>query len=486
MMDFSLLYKVGEHAPPCGSADLLLLRDTFEKICSDPVKVGIFTDTIDRPPELEENVRYRRGIIGDLSADPQLARRLKTVFARYDRMRDDWAETRAAASVDLAGGAAPEVCLEAAWSALRRMAAFPSALISFLSEISEITSGDRVASDGLKLLNSRCGELCRGELKTLAETAELFRFSSPDTHEIEVSAVFDPYVGGFTGMQVAGVRETEKKKRGIAALLQKRAKSVETSEGEAVETAKRLAASAAKDLCDLFASRIGAVYGEFYGISRELCFYECAVEYIACLQAKGVPFCYPLIGADGGTEISGLRDLRLIASGEDPVPSDLSLSGGTRGILIRGENGSGKTTFLRSVGTAYLLFRAGLPIPASEARMSVGGGVFCHFASAEEDLCAGDRAGRFEGEARAVSGIVDRLRPGSVFLMNETFQTTSYEDGTAAMRDLLAALGGSEVRYLLVTHLTGLFDPSPEGAACIEFDLHRHKYQYLNRERTSK
>lgn len=481
-MSFSLLFKTENRPRRTGSADALLLGETMKTICSDAHKAAVFTEIIDSPLELGEDIEYRREIVADLESDPALARRLKTVFARYDRMRGDWAETRGAAVLTPPDDADPEASLEAAWSALRRMAVFPAALSSFIGEIREITSSGGIRSGGLHMLNARCSELSDGELKALSEAAELFRFSSPETHEPEITAFFDPlpFDGGYSGVRICGLKEIVEKKRGLSAVLQKKPKKgVLSSDGEVTGEATALAALAAYDLGTLFASRIGAIYDEFFGISEEMCFYECALEYLGHLKEKGAGYCLPDPEEEGVTLIRGLYDLRLTALGETPVPSDAAISADSPGLLIRGENGSGKTTFLRALGTAQLLFQAGLPIPAGSAAMSVCSGVFTHFASAEEDFRAGDRAGRFEGEARAVSAIADRLRPGSLLLMNETFQTTSYEDGTRLMRDILGVFGEVGVKYVLVTHLTDLFTDPPRGAQLIEFDSSSHKYKYV-------
>ena len=132
-------------------------------------------------------------------------------------------------------------------------------------------------------------------------------------------------------------------------------------------------------------------------------------------------------------------------------------------MIVRGGNGTGKTVFLRSVGTAQLIAQAGLPVCADSARVAIRRGVYTHFSSAEEDFTAGDTAGRFEGEVRAVSAIMDVLTDGSLLLLNETFQTTAYAEGADAMAGILSVLPELGTKYIFVTHLGDIGDIDRDG-----------------------
>ena len=52
------------------------------------------------------------------------------------------------------------------------------------------------------------------------------------------------------------------------------------------------------------------------------------------------------------------------------------------GIVIRGLNKTGKTSFLRGLGAVQIFAQAGLPVCASSAELSVKNGIFSHFSSA--------------------------------------------------------------------------------------------------------
>ena len=50
-----------------------------------------------------------------------------------------------------------------------------------------------------------------------------------------------------------------------------------------------------------------------------------------------------------------------------------------------------------------------------------------------------------------------------MLLLNETFQTTSYAEGTKSIYNILRYMPRLSVKYIFVTHLTHLFDYLTKG-----------------------
>ncbi|HPZ31581.1 MAG TPA: hypothetical protein PLW17_09050, partial [Limnochordia bacterium] len=138
------------------------------------------------------------------------------------------------------------------------------------------------------------------------------------------------------------------------------------------------------------------------------------------------------------------------------VPNDARLGSATTGLLVQGANGTGKTTFLRSVGIGQILAQAGLPVPARAAVISVRRRILAQF-SGEDTLSAADSAGRFEGEVQEVAGVIAMLEPYSLVLFNETFQTTAFDEAAAAIFDILDVISEVNIKWVFVTHLTQLY-----------------------------
>ena len=53
---------------------------------------------------------------------------------------------------------------------------------------------------------------------------------------------------------------------------------------------------------------------------------------------------------------------------------------------------------------------------------------------------------------------MNNIRPYSLVLFNETFQTTSYAEGTEGIFNILCVMPHLKSKYVFVTRLNGLFD----------------------------
>lgn len=217
-------------------------------------------------------------------------------------------------------------------------------------------------------------------------------------------------------------------------------------------------------------SFLRALIDKYSGLENELYFCNAALMYIERLTARGLKPVYPelLRSEENLIEIEELYDLILTVESLkiiSVVPNDVSFRGG--GILITGKNNSGKTVYLRSVGTAVLLSQCGLPVPAKNAVISIRTGIFTSFSKSEGELVPDNSAGRFEEEVSEMRGIIDRVKPYSLVLLNETFQTTSYDEGADGMYDILNYLTGCGCGYLFVTHLTKLKQMYKESKSTI-------------------
>jgi len=213
-------------------------------------------------------------------------------------------------------------------------------------------------------------------------------------------------------------------------------------------------------LTNTFAAVINAIKSEFYDICAELDFYYVARSYCEFLSEINVFSTFPKISDVGETCLVELYDLYLLSrdySKNNIVPNDFGLDNATDGILIKGDNGSGKTVFLRSVATAQLLAMAGLPIPAKQAVLSVRR-IYSLFASSEKSLNdSAMNAGRFEEEVKDVAAILEGIDQQSLLILNEIFQTTSYTEGAEGLFHILNYLSFRGVQWVVVTHMLTLF-----------------------------
>ncbi|MDF2685505.1 MAG: hypothetical protein K0S55_686, partial [Clostridia bacterium] len=112
-----------------------------------------------------------------------------------------------------------------------------------------------------------------------------------------------------------------------------------------------------------------------------------------------------------------------------------------------GKNNAGKTVFLRAIGIIQVFAQAGLPVPAKAATISIVSGIYSYFSAMDIGQ------GRFEEEVSYLSDIIEVIKKGDLILLNEVFQSTSYEEASDALCDVLAAISLSGARAIAVTHL---------------------------------
>jgi hypothetical protein len=196
---------------------------------------------------------------------------------------------------------------------------------------------------------------------------------------------------------------------------------------------------------------------EFFAALRaELGFYLGCLNLRERLAAKGEPVCFPEpdpTAVTGLLRARGLYDLSLTLSMQERVVGNDLSAGREQLLMITGANRGGKTTFLRGVGLAQLLMQCGAFVPAEEYRAGICQGVFTHF-KREED--AAMRRGKLDEELARMSAIVDRLAPGSLVLLNESFASTNEREGSEIARQIVGALLARGVKVMYVTHLFDL------------------------------
>ncbi len=185
----------------------------------------------------------------------------------------------------------------------------------------------------------------------------------------------------------------------------------------------------------------------------ELNFYLEALALMDRIRQAGLPLCWPVICEEKKIEIHELYDISLLLKdGVSIVPNDALFTGQEPFYFLTGANGGGKTTYLRALANAVVLFLSGCPICAREAELSPLDNVFTHFPQDERF----EADGRYADEQRRVGEILAAHGGNSLILLNETYSTTNEELAVQSTLELTEKLKDSGCFTLYITHQHGL------------------------------
>ena len=471
-MGYSLLFSNGERkiSDAVGSIreaiyDLNIDR-SVNAACRNSGAAEYFLSVLATPLSAPEDVSYRQAVLRDLIAAPKLLDGLRATFKGYDNLRSETEE--------LAGGIfrygasqSSAAMLDCAYERLYVSAHFARNVIAYIAETASVLSAFSPGSEGLSAVSRFCSEVSEDPLILEAErAAEQFKNETPENYRFSVKVTYDELMR----MEDCALIEASQKKKErfnpLTVLKSRKKEEIPSSVDigtSAAESADIAAAFAMESLADCYDALANGLYERLYGIGDELRFYQVALELYRYVCGAGMDVCYPeVLEAERDVFLArGLFDMLLINEGKDVstiVKNTVDISSDSVGVLVRGDNNCGKTSFLRSVGCAQLFAQAGLFVCAEELTVSVRSGIFTHFSSAEKEFTDNDAAGRFEGEVKDVARILDRIRPYSLVMLNETFQTTAYREGAIGMKTVLDALPLASAKFIFVTHMLTVFE----------------------------
>ncbi len=470
-MKFSLLYRDAENVPTAVMEPSVLYDLSFDRmirmISDDVRRSDYFLGVAAKPLCAVEDIVYRQQILSDFRDIPKLYDDVKLIFNRYDKVKIDWQELRAAA-YPATSAKNYRALLEYTFASLKVTSMFPKTIISFFRSIQETLEKYEMRADGLIRMRDYCREMAENDsLNELAVIAANFQYYTPEQYNFSILTELDDTLC-LCACELCGITEIgEKGNENVFKRIFRFKKQADDgavavpSDEDTANDAIYLLNEALHHIDTTLTQVTGAVYDIFYGISQELYFYDTALACMAYAAEHQLPLCFASLSApeQDTLRLEGVCDMLLVCEGKpagELTPNSLRMTADCDGAVIRGLNKSGKTSFLRAVAVAQIMTQAGLPVCAKKAEISVKNGIFSHFSSAEEEFKAGDTAGRFEGEVQAVARIVDALRPYSVLYLNETFQTTSYTEGADGIYHILRALPAARTKYLFVTKLTRL------------------------------
>lgn len=466
----------------------LQIDRAFRLICPDTMIREAFLSALMTPLTDADEILQRQKIIEVFRESPQLLDRLIELVRRIAVTKNAWDSERS--RLLSSRNVNPQDKSMILWTArgtLILTAHFVRIFLMYIRDIHESLNMFGCTGGWLGRLKERAYAIgCTQDTEELLQFADHLEKHLANAHTYEIEFDYDDelrispvFLREFKFIKVAE-KAQKKTKNPLLALFEKADKKTAEKEpskavpelpereislgGMEVDWGLEISARAVQE-CDRYLTTfLRTVIDVFSGLEEELYFYKASLMHINRLKERNVGVIYPEIlpAEENVLEMKDLSDLLLLTESMNVlsvVPNDVHIrqcGEGASGMLVTGKNNSGKTVYLRSVGTAVLLAQCGLPIPAKEAAVSIRNRIFTTFAKAEGELQPLSSAGRFEEEVAEISAIIDRIEPCSLLLLNETFQTTAYDEGADGMAHILNYISALGCGFIFVTHLMKL------------------------------
>lgn len=201
----------------------------------------------------------------------------------------------------------------------------------------------------------------------------------------------------------------------------------------------------------------------------EFIFYIRFAEYIKSMEKQGFKFCRAKIAPAGSPKsfmkAEGIYNFKLLSNFADTlgpdgiVPNNLDFNPEKLVYILTGANRGGKTTITQAIGLLFVLAQAGLFVPGEAFVFNPVDSIYTHF-PADEDKTMD--LGRLGEECKRFKELFIQCSDSSLLLLNETYSTTSFEEGFYIAKDSVKALLTKGIRTIYNTHMHKLAFDIPE------------------------
>ncbi len=221
------------------------------------------------------------------------------------------------------------------------------------------------------------------------------------------------------------------------------------------DTVNKMLDTLLKKLSDTLNKYADVVVLNISQLIPEFVYYIRFAEFVEKNIKQGYTFCEAnVIDKDNvQMQAKGFYNLKLAVSGsknEDIVTNDLDFDKEHTVYILTGANRGGKTTITQAVGIMYVLAQGGIFVPATSFSYKPLDCIYTHF-PADEDKTLD--LGRLGEECIRFKESFSDCTKDSLYLLNESFSTTSFEEGYYIAKDSVRALLKKSVRTIYNTHM---------------------------------
>ncbi|MBR7101772.1 MAG: hypothetical protein IKC74_05740 [Clostridia bacterium] len=442
----------------------LCLDKSLQLFFPDLKRANSFFDVLTKPLTRKDDIKFRQDIFGDFLENDGLFTTLNGTFERFKEARDSHNRSKSTAigGAVSSGGSLGIVC-----STLQMNALFLKRALLFVRELAKVLEKAELKSEGLIRVRDDITELAFNEnvpeaIRFCAKFEGYTIYKNTD-YKVEINS--DGAISSCSAIDDIYVKYAVTEAKGLFSFFKK--PKEEEEKGYALipdvtaDFYSNLVSGALSELSRAFESWGDQIYKKYLSVYNQLYFYEIGLKYISRTNHYGAKTVFPVITDKKGFKYTDLYDMLLVFRDQSVnriTPNSLSVDSNKDGVLIFGDNGSGKTVFLRSLACMQVLGQAGLPVPCEDAEIYPYSSIYTQFSEGEKMFTKGNDAGRFEQEVSEIAEMIDNLTDNSLIILNETFQTTAYEEGAIGLCDILKYFTSKNVAWILVTHLTQMRD----------------------------
>lgn len=221
------------------------------------------------------------------------------------------------------------------------------------------------------------------------------------------------------------------------------------------DVANHMLINSVKELKKVLAKYATVSIYSITGLIPEFLYYILWANYIEEMQTKGYSFSKAQVRPSGNAmEAKNICNLKLsVLAKEDPesiIGNDFSFTDQQRAYILTGANRGGKTTITQAIGQLYVMAQGGIYIPGDAFSFSPVDGIYTHFPADEDKTLDFGRLGE---ECNRFKALFTECTDRSLLLLNESFSTTSFEEGYFIAYDAVRAILKKGISTIYNTHM---------------------------------
>lgn len=391
--------------------------------------------------------------------------RIKALCRRYDtgteRVRKDLAGNTAETDQETVAGAHVGMVPESVVKADTRVLGSEAKIVGKLASPGLVSFCRRLEEDFGDEKEERIREIlsdivfyCDGQEEYSLTGGSKKEYISRMVLDCSVSAGMK--LGAMSLEEVSTVERKLKKRKNDMTLREKvttafsREPTLIVKDVDLLEDLKQLNEQITAYIMDSFRPIMDELKVFFEELYTQTAFYQACGNLFTRCKRSHIHLCFPEVGSREQLHFQELMEFCMaVYRGQIPIGNDCDVDG-KRLLVVTGANQGGKSTFLRSVGIAQVMMQCGMPVCAKAFVSGIFPHLFTHFTRREDSAM---NSGRLDEELGRIDGIIRHLGDGSMVLLNESFATTTEEEGSGIADDVIRAMLEAGVKVLTVTHL---------------------------------